>query len=726
MDTPELNEYVSSSKKIQSHRKKVAMFLLQKNQISERDKWIVEHENFDKISKAENLYDGFISMKIKFNYKYISELNSEELNKFLEIKNSPNLLGSKAHIYAVIVKLSENNLIDPPIGNDFNPKKQKNTLNPENYAEYLYPDKIITTDKNNEQLKKFMKDKDKNILPLAKNIIQNSVKFKKSEVLPLLHCLNSIDINIRECVANFIVSKTIKISLDSIVRIFEKFLVTNISLITLEKLFEYYSFDDYRNFPFDVSYFNEPLENYMNIDKVFSYVKKTFSSKDSADLWFRLMVGLKNTNSEKFSKFEGFGEKFEIWEMFSTGQNTNQIFWIFSVFSEPKHSYVHLKQIFIYMTMIISINFEQVRIDIFEDLFIILAQLHGINLNLTLHNRLFLNKITEPFEPAKRVARALLFLNHPSQRGRNLENIFYILSTNLHIPLVAYFIDQPTQNVNIYSQGINVHSGKRDLKTKEAINLLIESWNPTEKDVEKYFNKFWEERHSLNTKQKNALLRVLGVDDNLNLVESGKDEFSGLMTGRITIFDINISPKEFIARFWRFALKSNEPENLKLSIQMGLIDSLQTDKVVCNPGKIQRLVVSALQGRLKKEDGTFVDIDGFSEEIIDKTQEIQNINVIHHYIEPFIGQIFGIEELRPKNITELFDSIFEFIFNMHKNGINLCSKVVIYYFIFVSIDKNGISLNDKLSIASNYEDMFDVDDYKTLYLEKDLQHFKKG
>ncbi len=64
---------------------------------------------------------------------------------------------------------------------------------------------------------------------------------------------------------------------------------------------------------------------------------------------------------------------------------------------------------------------------------------------------------------------------------------------------------------------------------------------------------------------------------------------------------LSISGEEVIGRLWIFASKltGSEETNAKESMVSGLKDSYDEFMgKVCNPGKVQRLVVGVLQGRL--------------------------------------------------------------------------------------------------------------------------------
>ena len=110
---------------------------------------------------------------------------------------------------------------------------------------------------------------------------------------------------------------------------------------------------------------------------------------------------------------------------------------------------------------------------------------------------------------------------------------------------------------------------------------------------------------------------TLGLSNETNLFRpDGKYSDFGSLLGegndQVTSCGINMSAKEWMARLWFFASTYTDPnaknnddvekeqENAKYSIVSSLADAIETDgHRVCNPGKIQRLLVGVLQGRME-------------------------------------------------------------------------------------------------------------------------------
>lgn len=402
------------------------------------------------------------------------------------------------------------------------------------------------------------------------------------------------------------------------------------------------------------------------------------------------------------------------------------------------------KNVFYYAYILLK-NFTDYTVNIIEDTFNLIANMiyydgrgeyindyvhfHDVFLNANFKirenaNDQGLNRDTNKYEVEKRIARALLYYDLIEQDEDHIKILLRIVSKPLQSDISRFLKKNVTRKID-YSQVIDVHENQRDKKTTEALSEFMKE-QITAKEVDKYFNEFWEARNNLTENQKNALLRVLGVDDDLKDSVRNVKDFGGLLTQTISFYDIIIDPKEFIARMWKFASFYDAKENLKLSVQLAIINSLQgtvgNKRVVCNPGKIQQLVVSILQGRFKMKNGKYVDIDGYmyldegKENRVIKKEGIKDLGEIHHYLNNFMSQIFSIEETRPKTALALFSEVYKYINNLAHgevpgyDNVLLEPNKVVFYFCFVTIDNKGVKINPELSIMSNYDDMFSVND----------------
>lgn len=293
----------------------------------------------------------------------------------------------------------------------------------------------------------------------------------------------------------------------------------------------------------------------------------------------------------------------------------------------------------------------------------------------------------------------------------------------------------PKNDISIYNKGINVHDENRDVRTFKAIELMVSKWDASPEDIEKYFQKFIKYIKQINldeTKEK-AFNKVLyGTNRSTH-------EFGGLLEENILINNKKYTGKELIARFFHFASKfkgenkQKERENLKISVVNGLISSLQIDNkegdshVVCLPGKLQRLAISTLQGRLKDKDGNLFMIDQFIPFREFNTELVTNFDEIKKYLQPFIQSKFQ-EEISAEKFYEV---LLEYIYLLSTDGspifgvINLDTYSVIYYTIMLADSQDGLIINPELSLASNLKDMFSIEDYLEKHLESDKELFYK-
>lgn len=115
----------------------------------------------------------------------------------------------------------------------------------------------------------------------------------------------------------------------------------------------------------------------------------------------------------------------------------------------------------------------------------------------------------------------------------------------------------------------------------------------------------------------------------LGLAASQADGFGPLSADTlITSHNLNITGKEFLARCWHFIQHgefmgmtnadalAKDRDNARVGLIKSLADAYEEGAVICNPGKLQHIAVSILQGRL---EGVHID-----QEVPIATQEIPN------------------------------------------------------------------------------------------------------
>jgi hypothetical protein len=122
------------------------------------------------------------------------------------------------------------------------------------------------------------------------------------------------------------------------------------------------------------------------------------------------------------------------------------------------------------------------------------------------------------------------------------------------------------------SMASDVHSSDRDKRTREAVQKLnLIDMSPSE--APKYVEVC-----------RAYVQKKLGSTDTLDRLLSAEFEYQ----------DIVINGRDFVARLWHFAETVTDADDAKLSLVSALVDA----KHSCNNGKVQRLVIGVLQGRL--------------------------------------------------------------------------------------------------------------------------------
>ena len=249
-----------------------------------------------------------------------------------------------------------------------------------------------------------------------------------------------------------------------------------------------------------------------------------------------------------------------------------------------------------------------------------------------------------------------------------------------------------TYSQKLYERGVNVHHNDRDSKTNEAIDILIEQTSFL--DHEKYYKKFIKYIENIEEVKRQIVQKVLFGEN-----RTSKD-FEGFFEKDV-VYE-NFSGKEIIAKFWYFIKKyENKKENLEDSFVNAILESYQDDNVVCNPGKIQRMVSRILQGRLEDKCGIKINID-FTEKKLKENKQITDYYEIQKILVPFINMYLYEESTRIKNWYDFIIKLFEFIKDMDNEGIFLSYKCTLYYVCFIS-NTNDLKVNPELSIMSVFD-----------------------
>jgi hypothetical protein len=384
------------------------------------------------------------------------------------------------------------------------------------------------------------------------------------------------------------------------------------------------------------------------------------------------------------------------------------------------------------------------------------------------------NIIYEPY--TLRFAKVDLFAKY-FNKNKYTKTIKYIADVFISSINETIFPNYKTEERDLkamYRAGVNIHSGDRDRKTAEGVLLLINSQgsiNNTEQLYQDFINYAVE---ILSEEEIKALNRILGINVLTGeKLEKRTSDFEGLFENKKLLIgnNVSISPKELIARFFLFSLTykecetedeecirrvETERENLKYATVKGLISSLQDDTkeeqrinaeaygiavnknhVVCNPGKIQRLVAATLSGRLKGLNDKIFDIEEV--EKVEKVEEkkekkekkVQNLDEIHILLQPFIQYHMNSKETRVRTAEEFFEKLYEYVYNLKMGGIAKFGKVeldisqVVYYSVMMSMKGNILYIAPTLSLTSDFPDMFSLASYIEKYGEGEMKAWKE-
>ena len=147
-------------------------------------------------------------------------------------------------------------------------------------------------------------------------------------------------------------------------------------------------------------------------------------------------------------------------------------------------------------------------------------------------------------------------------------------------------------------EGIDVHAGSRDEKTRAALELLWEHTRDLEIDsIEKHFQSCISYLQGLPESDKKTLaLRAL-LEPKVH-----PDDFPPLLDEEcFSCNGFSLTGKELIGRLWGFisGCDENNQDECKKGMLTALSTSFEGENLVCNQGKTQRLLIAVLQGRLE-------------------------------------------------------------------------------------------------------------------------------
>jgi hypothetical protein len=284
------------------------------------------------------------------------------------------------------------------------------------------------------------------------------------------------------------------------------------------------------------------------------------------------------------------------------------------------------------------------------------------------------------------------------------------------------------QMENPYAAGINVHHGDRDRRTADAFKKLWDTQGALScEDINANYREF---RDYLDTQKESVKADVMRVLDN-----NVSSEWGGLLKGRVTTAGLDTTGQELLARLWAFACTGDEQENKKIAIITALKNSIDRGAVVCNPGKLQRLATSVLQGYLP---GVNIDGEGFvpatmaeaapmagaggprhEPVVVAEAPAPEPLNIIrnHKEIEGCLKPLLSKFAVRVPALNDFFKEIIEYVGRLRfgeipgADRVHLDLKEVLQMLI--------IGEGDGLSLASSLSGMFNVDDYMAQFGERD-------
>ena len=341
-----------------------------------------------------------------------------------------------------------------------------------------------------------------------------------------------------------------------------------------------------------------------------------------------------------------------------------------------------------------------------------------------------------------------------------------LISNEIIIP------DYATENIhtkNMYEQGVNVHDTGRDSRT---VNIAIEFLKmkfPSDDRILNYYDDFVQYVITNNLGEKLAPALGVNLETGINYVYNfPKDYNGGLLTHThnkiLTVSNFSSNIKLFFGKLWYFS-ETYEEQDLdeerliaeRKIIKSGLINALircnqndftdaawsnviksRHDKlytryhVICFPGRLQNIVASVLDNRIKDSDGKLLSLEVYNyveeektgpEEII---PENENLDEIGQYLVFFSQTLQDVKVDVPKFYSELYNYIHNLnngqISKFAERRVNLNIPSVIYYTIMIANDK----ITPELSLVSDYEDMFDIQPYLDKYLQKEQEQWEEA
>ena len=317
-----------------------------------------------------------------------------------------------------------------------------------------------------------------------------------------------------------------------------------------------------------------------------------------------------------------------------------------------------------------------------------------------------------------------------------------VLETDLGIPLnkAVEVLDHRYFRA-LYAGGVNIHSSDRDDRTNKALELLVSLWTPSEVEITQHSQSLI--AHVRASGNHTALSVLMGGVEG---VESLPGFGSLRQASGYLVNTRRVSVDEILAHFWHFIEHNvrevipEDMDNARRSLISALENGVDTGSVVCDPGKIQRMATSVLQGRLQ---GVHIDTEVIldagarvvrvssdtlarvlgpervaNEEPIAANLPIRNLKEIEVYLNPLF-QMWN-TSVYPATAENLFRQTFEYwenladgrIFGTEGRHIVLDPRDVVFYMMFVG---QGVERFHKIQGALSFDNgtlgqMEDIDE----------------
>ncbi|CAO5677188.1 MAG: hypothetical protein HEEMFOPI_00708 [Holosporales bacterium] len=177
-------------------------------------------------------------------------------------------------------------------------------------------------------------------------------------------------------------------------------------------------------------------------------------------------------------------------------------------------------------------------------------------------------------------------------------------------------------------RGVDVHSGDRETKTAQSLGILIRYQGHMSTKMMNDLYAACKNYISTGNFSDNQKARALTALEG----STSTGSWANLLSQEPSVLFANLDGLSIITRLWHFAdtyVDENIPgetENARRSFVLACVDSAFSDgDMVCNPGKVQRIVCAVLQGRLQGVE-------------VDPLPTITGRDLARSYLTPLVGR----------------------------------------------------------------------------------------